>query len=251
MTVALDMSLVQVSLAGRPVLRDITLTLASGQTHVVLGLSGCGKSTLLRAITGLVPLHSGSIQVLGRQVCAPEQSNINSALGYVIQDGGLFPHLTVEANMQLPAVLRRHTRATMNQRTRQLMTLLQLDAALLERFPSQLSGGQRQRVALARALMLDPQLLLLDEPLAALDPLTRSDLQQELRVLFQSLGKTVVWVTHDLAEAAFLGHTVTLLHQGVVEQHGSFSALVGAPATPFVQRFVGSQRLLHALEVPT
>lgn len=181
---------------------------------------------------------------------APQQSAINSALGYVIQDGGLFPHLTVEANIQLPAVLRRHARDVMAQRTRQLLTLLQLDAALLDRFPSQLSGGQRQRVALARALMLDPQLLLLDEPLAALDPLTRSDLQQELRGLFRSLGKTVVLVTHDLAEAAYLGHTVTLLHQGAVEQHGNLNALVDAPATPFVQRFVGSQRLLHALAAP-
>jgi osmoprotectant transport system ATP-binding protein len=230
------------------VLRDVTLTLDAGRTHVLIGPSGCGKSTLLRLLTGLLRPTRGEVRLAGRALAPDTQAEINRGLGYVIQEGGLFPHLAAGANAILAASLAGVPPAAARARGEELFGLLGLGANLWNRFPAQLSGGQRQRVALARALMLDPAVLLLDEPLGAVDPMARAELQGELRELFRRLRKTVVFVTHDLAEAAFLGDSVTLLGEGTVAQHGPFRALLDAPASDFVARFVRSQRALHNLE---
>jgi osmoprotectant transport system ATP-binding protein len=163
-------------------------------------------------------------------------------MGYVIQEGGLFPHLTAAANVALMARYLRWKRPAIQRRLAELAELTQLPLPSLQRLPTELSGGQRQRVSLMRALMLDPDVLLLDEPLGALDPMIRYDLQQDLRRIFQQLHKTVVLVTHDLGEAAFLGDTLVLLREGRIVQQGSPEQLVQHPRDGFVERFVRAQR---------
>jgi osmoprotectant transport system ATP-binding protein len=170
-------------------------------------------------------------------------------MGYVVQDGGLFPHLTAAGNVSLLARHLGWTRDRIRARLTELGALARLHADALRRYPAELSGGQRQRVGLMRALMLDPVVLLLDEPLGALDPITRADLQADLRAIFRALKKTVVMVTHDLAEAAYFGDEVVLLEQGHIVQRGSMHDLIGRPATPYVERFVQAQRApLEALQ---
>jgi osmoprotectant transport system ATP-binding protein len=163
-------------------------------------------------------------------------------MGYMIQDGGLFPHLTVRDNVTLMARRLDWPRERREQRLAALADLVQLPTAMLERYPIELSGGQRQRVALVRALMLDPDLLLLDEPLGALDPMIRFELQRELKAIFARLGKTVLMVTHDLAEAVFFGHRIVLLRAGRIVQQAEPRALLDSPAEPFVAQFVAAQR---------
>ena len=206
-------------------LEDVSLEARRGTTHVLLGSSGSGKSTLLRAILGLVPLDAGDVVVDGLPVTPAGRRRLVGQVGYVVQEGGLYPHLTARDNFALPADAVGWPRPRTAERIDGLTALVGLDEAALGRYPSQLSGGQRQRVGLMRALVLDPPLLLLDEPLAALDPIVRADLQGELRRLFAALGKTVLLVTHDVREAVLLGTTITLLHRGRVVQQGAFADL--------------------------
>jgi osmoprotectant transport system ATP-binding protein len=216
----------------------IDLRIAPRRTTVLLGQSGSGKSTLLRLMLGLLRPDAGTISFDDEPV-RPEQ---RQRMGYVVQDGGLFPHLTARGNVGLMARHLGWDVDRIDKRLRELAELTQFPREGLDRYPVQLSGGQRQRVGLMRALMLDPDVLLLDEPLGALDPIIRSDLQADLRRIFQSLGKTVVLVTHDLGEAAFLGDHLVLLRDGRIVQQGAVSDLVEAPADPFVTRFVNAQR---------
>ncbi len=211
-------------------------------TVVLIGPSGCGKSTLLRLIAGLITADSGSIHFDGTPVEAATIRQLRQRMGYVIQEGGLFPHLSARANVTLMARYLRRDPQWIDARLSQLRELVQLPADLLESFPAQLSGGQRQRVSLMRALMLDPELLLLDEPLGALDPMIRYQLQKELKLIFAQLGKTVILVTHDLAEAAYLGHTLVLIKDGRIVQSGPFEALSRQPAEAFVEEFIHAQR---------
>lgn len=236
-----------VSFGEEVVLSNVNLTLEEGRVHALIGPSGCGKSTLLRLVTGLLRPTRGAVFFGGALLTDATQAQVNRRLGYVIQDGGLFPHMTAGANATLAAALAGMAPSAAQARGEELFALVGLTTGLWDRYPSQLSGGQRQRVALARALMLDPAVLLLDEPLSAVDPMVRAELQHELRALFRALRKTVVLVTHDLAEAAYLGDTVTLLGKGVVAQHGAFRDLLVAPASEFVRGFVRSQRALHDL----
>ncbi len=229
---------------GAAVINDISLTLPAGQTHVLIGSSGCGKSTLLRLLVGLVFSESGSIKILGETMTPESQRKLCRKIGYVIQEGGLFPHLSCRKNVSLPAEVSGWEEDRINKRLQELIEIVGLSKSLLEKPPSQLSGGQRQRVSLMRALMMDPDLLLLDEPLGALDPIIRNEVQSELKVIFNSLKKTVVIVTHDMSEAAFFGHTITLLEKGVIAQHGEFSELVSHPKSPFVTQFLSAQRVL-------
>ena len=163
-------------------------------------------------------------------------------MGYVIQEGGLFPHLSVRDNVTVMAQYLRRDNDWIESRLAELAQLVRLPKDMMSRFPAELSGGQRQRVSLMRALMLDPDLLLLDEPLGALDPMIRYELQQELKSIFDQLGKTVVMVTHDIAEAAFFGHTLVLMRDGRILQTGPFKALARTPADPFVEQFITAQR---------
>jgi osmoprotectant transport system ATP-binding protein len=224
------------------VLAPISLVPAAGRTTVLLGPSGCGKSTLLRLMVGLIPPDSGRVLFDGREVTPANVDEIRHRIGYVIQEGGLFPHLDAMGNITLLAGYLGRDRAWIEGRVSELCSLVRTPRELLRRFPRELSGGERQRAALMRALMLDPQVLLLDEPLAALDAITRRELQSELKEVFARLAKTVVLVTHDLHEAAWFGDEIVLMRAGRVVQRGSLEDLLAHPAEPFVTEFVHAQR---------
>lgn len=226
-------------------LQPVNLRLPPGRTTVLLGPSGCGKSTLLRLMNGLLRPDTGRVLFDGQVLPSQEDAvlAVRQRMGYALQGGGLFPHLTAGQNVDLMARYLRWPEARIRARLDSLVELTRFPADALGRFPGQLSGGQRQRVGLMRALMLEPDVLLLDEPLGALDPMVRSELQRDLRAIFARLGKTVVLVTHDLAEAAFLGQHVVLLREGQVVQQGTLAELEAHPADPFVTRFIQAQRL--------
>jgi len=231
---------------GTPALRPTNLTIAAGCTTVLIGPSGCGKSTLLRLMAGLIQPDSGGITFEGVPVTPVNARELRRRIGFVVQDGGLFPHLTARGNVTLLARHLGWDRLRIDNRLTELMDLTRFSSKLLEHYPVQLSGGQRQRVSLMRALMLDPALLLLDEPLGALDPLIRSDLQADLRGIFQTLHKTVILVTHDLGEASFLGDMLVLMQSGRIVQQGTFANLLHAPVEEFVTRFINAQRSVSA-----
>jgi osmoprotectant transport system ATP-binding protein len=227
--------------AGRLVLAPTTLTVAARTSLALLGPSGCGKSTLLRLILGLLVPDAGHLSVAGIPVTPETAISVRRRIGYVIQDGGLFPHLTATDNV---ALLARHLGwrpPRVAERLHELAALVHLEPSLLERFPAELSGGERQRVGIMRALMLDPPLLLLDEPMGALDPMVRARLQSDLKRIFSELEKTVIFVTHSLDEAAFLGDEVLLMRDGRVVQRGTMRDLESA-ADPFTREFVDVQR---------
>lgn len=232
---------------GPPALSDINLEIAGRKTTVLIGPSGCGKSTLLRLIIGLLEPTSGEVEVAGRTVTRADLLELRRRVGYVIQDGGLFPHLTARENITLMARHFRSATAEIDRRLTELCELTRFASQNLDRYPVELSGGQRQRVSLMRALMLKPELLLLDEPLGALDPLVRARLQNDLKEIFAQLAQTIVLVTHDMAEAAFLGETLVLMNEGGVVQQGRFDDLRTHPASAFVSEFINAQRGLAAL----
>ncbi|MFV1975996.1 MAG: ATP-binding cassette domain-containing protein [Candidatus Scalindua sp.] len=223
-------------------LHSIDLTIPAGQTTVFIGQSGCGKSTILRLIIGLIQADSGSVYFEGTRVTPEIVISLRRKMGYVIQEGGLFPHLTAYNNVALMARYLGWSDEQIRDRLNELSELTHFPPEGLERFPVQLSGGQQQRVSLMRALMLDPDVLLLDEPLGALDPMIRADLQVDLKRIFQTLGKTVVLVTHDIAEAGFFGDVITLLKDGRILQKGTLEELIQSPADAFVTRFINAQR---------
>jgi osmoprotectant transport system ATP-binding protein len=233
-------------------LSAIDLEIPEGETTVLLGPSGCGKSTLLRVLNGLVVPDHGSVTFAGAPLRPEGALAARLQMGYGIQDGGLFPHLTARANITLMARWLGWEPARISARVDALVALTHFPVEGLGRYPAQLSGGQRQRVSLMRALMLEPKVLLLDEPLGALDPIIRSDLQADLRGIFRPLRTTVVLVTHDLGEAGFLGDRIVLLRTGRIVQTGTLRDLVERPADPFVTRFVNAQRgPLTSLEAGT
>ena len=220
-----------------------TLDLPAGRTTVLVGPSGCGKSTLLRLLSGLVRPDAGELTFDGQPVTPSTLPALRRRLGYVIQDGGLFPHLTGRRNVTLQAEYLGRDRGTTAGRVEELCGLAHLPVDVLGRYPAEMSGGQRQRVALIRALMLDPDVVLLDEPLGALDPMVRADLQDDLQAIFRrSPRKTVVMVTHDLPEAAFFADQLVVLRDGRVVQWGPPDEVVNRPADAFVERFVNAQR---------
>jgi osmoprotectant transport system ATP-binding protein len=223
---------------GRVAVRDVSLTVEPASTHVLLGSSGSGKSTILRLILGLVPPDSGEIVVDGR---AAAGSGLARRFGYVLQEGALYPHLTAARNVILPARAEGWSGDRQAARLAALTALVGLEPDLMDLYPHQLSGGQRQRVGLMRALMLDPPVLLLDEPMGALDPITRAELQAHLARLFRELHKTVLLVTHDVREAFVLGSRITLLDGGRVVQQGAFADLALHPAEPLVSDFFRAQ----------
>jgi osmoprotectant transport system ATP-binding protein len=238
----LELRGVSKSFGASQALHSTDLVIPSEKTTVLLGSSGCGKSTLLRLLLGLVRADKGTIRFRDETVTSTNALELRRRMGYVIQDGGLFPHLSARRNVLLMAAYLGWPPSKSASRLEDLARLTQLPLDVLDRFPVQLSGGQRQRVSLMRALMLDPDVLLLDEPLGALDPIIRSELQSDLRQIFQSLKKTVVLVTHDLGEAAFFGDTLVLMRAGRIVQRGTLEDLVQSPKEPFVTRFINAQR---------
>jgi osmoprotectant transport system ATP-binding protein len=223
----------------------IDLSIAAGRTTALIGPSGAGKSSILRMLIGLEWPDAGEVRFGGEPLRRETLLQQRRRIGYVIQEGGLFPHLTGAGNAALLARTLGWDAPRIDGRLGELAELCQLPYAALSRYPAELSGGQRQRVGLIRALMLDPAVLLLDEPLGALDPVVRHDLQAQMRELFALLNKTVVLVTHDVAEAAWLGETLVLLRAGKVLQQGSVDELLDAPAEPFVHEFMHAQRRLR------
>ena len=227
-------------------LRPTTLAIPTGETTVLIGPSGCGKSTLLRLVLGLIWPDTGEVRFDGEPLTPANVRRVRLRTGYVVQDGGLFPHLTARGNVALMPRQLGWPRDRVAAQVGELANLVRLPADALDRYPAQLSGGQRQRVGLMRALVLDPPALLLDEPMGALDPLVRADLRTDLRAFFRALGKTVVFVTHDLAEAAALGDRVVLMRDGEIVQQGPMAELESDPADPFVTRFIQAQRIIPA-----
>jgi len=231
------------SLGSIQVLQPTTLRLTPGETTVLIGPSGCGKSTILRLMIGLIEPDRGEVRFDGTPLTPANVMLMRRKIGYVIQDGGLFPHLSAQDNVGLLARYLGWDKPKVAARVEEMADLTRLPREALARYPSQLSGGQRQRLGIMRALMLDPEVILLDEPMGALDPLVRFDLQEDLRKIFQSLKKTVCIVTHDMGEAGFFGDRVILLGSGRIVQQGKLDDLILAPADDFVRRFISAQRL--------
>jgi osmoprotectant transport system ATP-binding protein len=223
-------------------LSDISLNIDDGATTVLIGSSGSGKSTLIRIIIGLIKKDSGEVIIDSHELSLINLLEIRRMVGYVIQEGGLFPHLTAGKNVSLMAEYIGWGKEKIEQRINELSVLTKFPMDGLVRYPAELSGGQKQRISLMRALMLDPKILLLDEPLGALDPLIRYDLQEDLKKIFKELKKTVILVTHDLSEAGFFGDKVVLLMDGKIIQTGTIEDLIKRPKDNFVARFIAAQR---------
>jgi osmoprotectant transport system ATP-binding protein len=198
---------------------------------------------LLRILVGLIDADTGTIQFDGTPITAKNIQQQRQRMGYVIQDGGLFPHLTSRQNVGLLATHLGWSQDKVRARVEELADLTRLPRVALDRYPTQISGGQRQRVGIMRSLMLDPAVMLLDEPMGALDPLVRFDLQEDLRKIFKTLGKTSIMVTHDMGEAAFFGDRVMMLGEGEIVQEGRLEELIQHPANEYVARFINAQRI--------
>lgn len=220
----------------------LDLDVEAQQICALIGPSGCGKSTVLKLAIGLLRADTGTVRLDGEHLSESNVMKLRQHVGYVIQDGGLFPHMTARHNTCVMAQFLEWDENRIAARLELLTELVRLPKDVLDRYPIQLSGGQRQRVSLMRALMLDPDLLLMDEPLGALDPMIRRELQIDLRQIFRELDKTVVIVTHDLNEAAFFSDETILMCDGRVVQRGSIASLMDAPADEFVTRFILAQR---------
>jgi osmoprotectant transport system ATP-binding protein len=229
------------SFNGTIVVHPFDLRIEPGEVVVLLGPSGCGKTTILRMVAGLVSPTSGQITVDSIPLSNQTMTVVRRKLGYVIQEGGLFPHLTAVENVTL---MPRHdgwSRHGINERLDQLVQMTQFPKSALDRYPNELSGGQRQRLSLMRALFLDPRILLLDEPLGALDPLIRAGLQRDLSEIFSRTETTVLLVTHDLVEAGRFADRVCVMHAGRIVQQGPFAEILEKPSDEFVREFVSSQ----------
>ena len=240
--------------AGRdaPALHELSLEIPAGTFCILVGPSGGGKTTALKMVNRLIPFDSGDIRIDGRSVRDIPPVELRRGIGYVIQQIGLFPHMTVGENVATVPRLLGWDRGRLRSRTTELLELVGLEAADARRYPAQLSGGQRQRVGLARALAADPPLLLMDEPFGALDPLTRLRLQTELRKLHREVGKTVIFVTHDVDEAIQMGDRIAILREvGVLAQYDTPDAILAHPADAFVAAFIGEDRALRRLALRT
>ena len=231
---------------------DLSLEIPAGSFCVLVGPSGGGKTTALKMVNRLIPFDSGEIRIDGRNIEELPLTELRRGIGYVIQQIGLFPHMTIGENIATVPRLLGWEKQRQRARSGELLELVGLDAADANRYPSQLSGGQRQRVGLARALAADPPLLLMDEPFGALDPITRHRLQTELRRLHRDVGKTIIFVTHDIDEAIQMGDRIAILREGgVLAQYDTPDAILAQPADDFVAKFIGEDRALRRLALRT
>jgi len=232
------------SYGDRRVVDSLSLTVAAGDFCVLLGSSGCGKSTTLRMVNRLIAIDSGSIRVAGEDVTQVPPEMLRRRIGYAIQSIGLFPHWTVEDNIATVPRLLKWPQGQIRDRVTELLQLFRLEPeSYRDKYPHRLSGGEQQRVGVARALAGDPQLLLMDEPFAAVDPITRDALQAELARIHQAMTKTIVFVTHDIEEALRLATQIAIMNEGRIVQLGSPLEILEHPANDFVGDFVGRQGL--------
>jgi osmoprotectant transport system ATP-binding protein len=235
---------------GTAAVKDFSLEMPAHQTTVLVGSSGCGKTTLLRMINRMVDATSGTILIDGDDIATRESVQLRRSIGYVMQNAGLLPHFTVAANIATVPVLRGASRREGRARALELMETVGLDPAMADRYPHQLSGGQQQRVGVARGLAGDPNILLMDEPFGAVDPIVRAELQQELLRLQRDIGKTIVFVTHDIDEAFLLGDQVVILERGAqIAQAGTPDEIIENPATGFVSKFIGADDGKRAMRI--
>ena len=235
---------------GTRAVTDFSLQVPAHRTTVLVGSSGCGKTTLLRMVNRMVEPSAGSVSIDGQDISGKDVVQLRRSIGYVMQNAGLLPHFTVEQNISTVPRLQGRNRRESRQRSLELLETVGLDVRLAERYPHQLSGGQQQRVGVARALASDPNILLLDEPFGAVDPIVRAELQRELIRLQRELDKTFIFVTHDIDEAFLLGDQVVILAAGAQKlQVGSPSEIIQNPANDFVATFIGAERGARALRI--
>ena len=226
------------------VVKDISFTIPSGEIVVLIGPSGCGKTTCLKMINRLIRLTSGKILIDGKDIMEQDPIKLRRNMGYVIQQTGLFPHMTVKENIEVIPRLEKKDQHEIDERTEKLMKMVGLDAdQFLDRYPTQLSGGQLQRVGEARAFATDPDIILMDEPFSALDPITRSQLQDELLFLQSKLKKTIVFVTHDMDEAVKIADRICIINGGRIVQYDTPEEIMKHPANEYVADFVGKNRI--------
>lgn len=229
---------------SKEVLTNINLTIQDGEFFVLIGSSGCGKTTLLKSINKLNPVKSGSLTINGRPVASIRAGELPNLIGYVVQNGGLFPHLSIEENIALTLEIAKYPKEQIDARIDEMMRLVNLDPkAYRNQYPSQLSGGQQQRVGIARAFAADPPIVLMDEPFSALDPVTRTELQDEIHELQRKTGKTIVFVTHDMDEAIKLADRICIIQNGRIAQCDIPENILKHPSTQYVQEFIGKNRL--------
>lgn len=231
---------------GKKAVDDMTLEVEKGEFVVFIGPSGCGKTTTMKMINRLIEPSEGSIYIEGEDILEKDLVQLRREIGYVIQQIGLFPHMTIEENVSLVPKLLKWPEDKRRRRAEELLELVDMEKEYLNRYPHELSGGQQQRIGVLRALAADPPLILMDEPFGALDPITRDALQEEFKKLQKSLGKTIVFVTHDMDEALKLADRIVIMRDGKLVQVGTPDEILRNPANDFVEEFIGKERLVQA-----
>jgi len=233
---------------ARPAVDRLTLTISDGEVCVLIGPSGCGKTTTMRIVNRMIEPDAGIVKVDGRDIMQSDPVTLRRSIGYVIQQVGLFPHWTIAENVATVPRLLGWELAKTHARVDELLGLVGMDPAVYRnRFPRELSGGQKQRVGVARALAADPPVMLMDEPFGAIDPITRTRLQDEFLKILRALKKTIVFVTHDIDEAIKMGDRIAILKDGALLQYDTPERILAAPADAFVNAFVGADRALKRL----